>query len=295
MARTNLRILPQAACVAFAAAITTAASLSFISCSTIEVPRQTGAAPRDAKNAFAHSELDSVLQRFVDKSGRVDYGGLRLSHAGLDKYLGQIAQTSPENDKSLFPTPAHRAAYWINAYNACVLKQVIESNITDAVGDSIPSEQKFFKLTKFVAGGETMSLSAMQDLAHASGDARVFFLLCKGAMGSPRLRNSVITGEQYEKVAEEAAVEFCNEERNVTIGPRNADNPGGSVTLSKLFDDHAGEFVQYARGRGVANASIRDAVNLWRKKETRVPLNANDYFRPFDAALNRQLTGSDAK
>lgn len=256
-------------------------------CSTIEVPRATGAPPRDAKNTFSHAEFDAVVKKFVNKTGRVDYGGLRLDHAQLDKYLGQLAQTSPVNDKSLFPNKWHKLAYWVNAYNACVLKQVIDRNITESVGDSLPNQAQFFVLNRFEIGGETMNLNAIEDKAREEGDARINFLLNFAAGTCPRLRFEACAGEKFDAIADEAAVEFCNDERNVRIGPKNADNPNGSITLSKLFERREKDFLEYTKIRGVANPSIRDAANLWRK-ENRVPLNANIYYSEYDWTLNKQ-------
>lgn len=265
-----------------------AAALFATSCSTIEVTPARGAAPRDSKNAFSHAELDGVLKKFVNKAGLVDYGGLRLNHAQLDKYLGQLAQTSPENDKSLFPNRWHKMAYWVNAYNACVLKQIIDRNITDSVGNSLPSQAQFFTFNKFNIGGESMNLNAMEDKLREEADPRAQFLLNFGAATCARLRAEVVTGDGFDKVAEEAAVEFCNETRNVRMGPKNGDNPSGSVTLSKLFDRREQDFVEYAKTRGVANPTIRDLVNLFRK-DNRVPVNANVYYLEYDWDLNRQI------
>jgi hypothetical protein len=270
-------------------------AITAFSCTTIEVPVHSGAPPRDSKNSFSHAEFDGVLRRFVNKSGLVDYGGLRLDHAQLDKYLGQIAQTSPENDKSLFPDKWHRMAYWINAYNACVLKQIIDNNITDSVGGSIPSEFKFFKSTRFFVGGAAMSLNAIEENAGGLADARVYFVINYGALGSPRLRAEAMSGESLDKVLEEAAREFCNDPKQISINNKTDDEPLGSVTFSKVFDWHEREFTEYARGRGVAGATLRDAVNLWRDKGARVPLNGTNIINNFNWALNKQDVAPGAK
>ncbi|MBI3818976.1 MAG: DUF547 domain-containing protein [Planctomycetes bacterium] len=260
-------------------------------CSTIDVPVAKTAPPRDAKNAFSHADFDAVLKKITDKTGRVDYGGLRLEHAQLDKYLGQLAQTSPENDKSLFPNKWHQMAYWVNAYNASVIRQIIEKNITDTVGDSLPSRMKFFGvLSGVIVGGERMSLDEIEKKASFSGDPRVHFLISNGTLGGPRLRAEAPGGENFDKIAEEAAVEFCNDPRNVRTGPKNNDNPEGSLTLSEVFDRFEREFVDYARGRGVAGPTVRDAINFWRK-DNRVPVNGKNYYFDFEWALNKREPG----
>ncbi|MFN0207378.1 MAG: DUF547 domain-containing protein [Planctomycetota bacterium] len=264
------------------------AALAAIACSTIEVPRATGAPPRDAKNTFSHAEFDGVLKKFVNKVGRVDYGGLRLDHTQLDKYLGQLRQTSPDNDKSLFPNRWHQMAYWVNAYNACVLKQVIDENITESVGDTKFREVAFFKTTSFLIGETSMNLYNIQDRARALGDARVHFIMNCGANGAPRLRQESYNGESLDKVMEEAGIEFCNSDLQISINKKTDDNPDGSVTFSAILHWHSSDFIEYARGRGVAGATLRDAVNLWRAKEARIPLNGTDINNNFDWTLNKQ-------
>ena len=43
-------------------------------------------------------------------------------------------------------------AYWVNAYNAFVIKQVIERNITESVADTIFAENNFFRRHTFEVG-----------------------------------------------------------------------------------------------------------------------------------------------
>jgi hypothetical protein len=261
----------------------------FGSCSSIDVPKSTGAPPRDAKGAFDHKEWDAIVKRYVDRNGRVDYGSLRLNTIQLDKYLGQAASTSPDNDRSLFPTRWHQIAYWVNVYNACVVKQVVAKNITDTVGESIFNQANFFKLTKYEIGGETMSLEAIEDKASTYNEPRVHFVMNSGTGGGARLRPEALTGENADKILDEAAQEFCNETRNVDIAKGS-----NTVTLSEVFEKHSEDFTSFASLKGVANPTIRDAINFWRPKEGKLPVNGENIFRAFDWALNKQLTAAEA-
>lgn len=280
MQRFTLRALALAPLTAF---------LALAACSSIEVPKNTSGPPRDAKGAFDHKEWDAIVKRYVDKNGRVDYGSLRLNTIQLDKYLGQASATSPDNDRSLFPSRWHQMAYWVNVYNACVIKAVVAKNITDTVGESIFNQSNFFKLTKFEIGGESMSLSAIEDKARGYNEPRVHFVLNSGAGGSPRLRAEALTGENIDKILDEAAIEFCNE-------PRNVDLTKGSttVTLSEVFNWHSDDFTNYASLKGVSNATVRDAINIWRAKDAKLPVNGENIYREFDWTLNKQITAAEA-
>jgi hypothetical protein len=67
--------------------------------------------------------FDRVLGAFV-RDDLVDYAGLAGHRLDLDLYLEQLARTSP-TDLDLLSRD-ERLAFWINAYNACALRLVID-------------------------------------------------------------------------------------------------------------------------------------------------------------------------
>ena len=75
---------------------------------------------------FDHAPWDRVLKRFVTETGRVDYRALKADPADLDQYVSQLAAHSPVSHPQDFPARESQLAYWINAYNALVMKSVIE-------------------------------------------------------------------------------------------------------------------------------------------------------------------------
>lgn len=69
-----------------------------------------------------HARLDRVLAAHLH-GGRVDYAGLAADRGELELYLEELARTSPK-DLELVERDV-RLAFWINAYNACVLHLVV--------------------------------------------------------------------------------------------------------------------------------------------------------------------------
>ena len=65
--------------------------------------------------------FDAILKRYVRENGTVDYRSLKLDAEPLNRFVEQIGAVSPESHPALFPTRAHRLAYWINTYNALVI------------------------------------------------------------------------------------------------------------------------------------------------------------------------------
>ncbi|MBL8692751.1 MAG: DUF547 domain-containing protein [Planctomycetes bacterium] len=259
-------------------------ALTHCSCSTIEVNKVSGPPPKDSRGAFSHADFNTVLKKTVNAQGKVDYEALRLDHAQLDRYLGLLAATSPDNDKSLFPNDAHKLAYWLNAYNACVIKQVIEKGITDSVGDSVFKQASFFVQTRFVLGGESISLRSLEDdKVRTVYDARVHFALNCASGGCPRLRPEAFDAADLDAVLEDCAKEFCNEDRNVKWSRASA-----TVTFSKIFDWYKDDFLEHARRKGISNPTLRDCVNLWRPADKKLPQTGEDVFLDYDWTLNAQ-------
>ncbi len=256
-----------------------------ISCSTIEVTRPEGGPALDARGAFSHEEFDAVLKAVVDARGLVDYEALRRDPALLDRYLGALSVTSPETAPALFPTREHRLAYWINAYNACVMKQVVAEDIRDSVGSSTAKQLAFFVTTRFVIGGETISLKAMEDskVREAFGDARAHFALNCASGGCPRLRAEAFRGETLDAVLEDVSREFVAEERNVRI-----DAATGRVVLSKIFDWYGDDFLAHARAQGIDPPTLRAAVDLWRAPGAKLPAQGENVSLDYDWTLNAQ-------
>ena len=86
----------------------------------------SGGPARSDVPPFSHDLLDSLLAERVDDRGRVDYPGLARDPRRLDRYLHQLAACSPERCPERFPSDADALAYWINAYNAFVLRGVLD-------------------------------------------------------------------------------------------------------------------------------------------------------------------------
>ena len=94
----------------------------------------------------AEEPLDALLRRVV-KSDGVDYTGLKSERAVLDRYVKSLEKASPGS------TSEEKIAFWINAYNALTLQQVLDEK--PAKGDfSVRDDVKEFwkRRTWTVAG-----------------------------------------------------------------------------------------------------------------------------------------------
>src|SRR5690349_5412199 len=100
-------------------------ALLIASAATVAVsssPQLSGPTPADVD--ALHRPFDEILDTYV-RDGLVYYNALRIERAKLDRYVSALGEVSAETLKS-WP-PERQLAYWINAYNAFVLRTVIDS------------------------------------------------------------------------------------------------------------------------------------------------------------------------
>ena len=198
-------------------------------------------------NGFDHTTLDRVLKGYVNEIGEVDYAGLKKNPAELDRYVEMLAATSPANRPHLFPTRDDRLAYWLNAYNAFVLKAVSAAYPVNSVRD-MGFLYSFFWRRKFLAGGQQMTLTHLENqmIRRRFGDPRIHFALVCASLSCPLLPREAFTGPALQEQLERAARLFINQKRNLTM-----DTTANRVYLSGLYNlsDYEKDFLQHLRKR----------------------------------------------
>ncbi len=78
--------------------------------------------PRPASGLPDHAAFTAVLAPVVTETG-VDYAGLAADPSALDRYIAELEATDPAAVAAA--SLEDRLAFWINAYNACMLKRVV--------------------------------------------------------------------------------------------------------------------------------------------------------------------------
>jgi hypothetical protein len=194
-----------------------------------------------SKREVDHAPLALLLDRHVLK--RSDgvhlfaYGDLSAAERGsLDHYIQNLANFAIDSlDRR------EQYAFWLNLYNALVLRLVLSRylvlSIRDIdfgfgpIGDG-PFERKLVAVL-----GQPLSLFDIRYrvLRPIFNDPRLHYGLCDAAIGSPSLQTKAFTGERVDRMLDGAALDFVNH-------PRGARLEGGTLVLSKLYDWHALDF-----------------------------------------------------
>jgi hypothetical protein len=172
-----------------------------------------------------HAPFDKILDLYV-RDGYVYYQALQKDRGALDRY---IASLDIPRDRIDGWAPKDQQAFWVNAYNALVLRTVIDGYPIKARSKDYPPKSVrqipgAFEQIKHRVGGASMTLDEIEkDVIAKFGDARLLLALGRGAIGSGRLRSEVYQGrtldDQLALVVKECAtrVNFARVDRDKNV------------------------------------------------------------------------------
>lgn len=190
--------------------------------------------PLFAGQAFAddivdHEPFDALLKTYVNKKGEVAYAKLKGNEedlAKLDKYIESLAESKFEGKRRA------RLAAYINAYNANVIRKVINNYPTE----SVMKLDNFFKKEDIKVGGKAMSLDSLENkiIRPKFKDPRIHFVLVCAAVSCPKLQRKALTSKNVYSTMERATKAFV---------PKATTVEENTVKTSKLFEWFKQDFV----------------------------------------------------
>ena len=213
--------------------------------------------------------LDAFLAEVVTDDGLVDYAKAQGPvSAMLDAYLAQVAEATPAD----FSSADARLAFYINAYNALVIRSVLNYWPLQSVDDAGPL-RRFFRERKHRVAGRMVSLHGFETKVIGKYDPRFHLALNCAARSCPPLAKTAYRGEILQTQLDQATRLFLNDPRF-----HRFDEASGQFHLSKIFswymDDFGGEkelrrFIQYHRP-AAADASWVFSPYDWRLNDARI-------------------------
>jgi hypothetical protein len=254
----------------FKSALIVASFFLLTSCFAIDSP-ESNAAP------ISHSTWNTLLKKYVDEKGFVNYAGMASEEAKLDAYLSLISKNAPasswSNDEKL--------AYWINAYNAFTVKLILdhrEEKITSIkdIGSKIkipfvntPWNVKFINI-----GGKDMDLNNIEHgiIRKQFKESRIHFALVCAAKSCPPLRNEAYVASKLNAQLDDQGVRFVNDSFKNEVS-------ANKMNVSKLFDWYGGDFKK--------SDSIENWINKYAK--TKAKSGTSITYKEYFWALNGKL------
>ena len=218
----------------------------------------------------------SVLARYVDDAGRIDFAVLSHDHGDLDQVVAFVAAVDPVSEPQRFPDRAARIGFYINAYNALAMQGIVETGVPRSLGGV--TKFTFFYLKKFTVGGKSISLYDLEnDVIRPLGEERVHFALNCMAVSCPRLPRTAFTADALEQQLDRATRTFLAEKRNVSVDPVKRE-----IWLAAIFDFYTKDFLAHA-------PTLIDYVNRYRREP--IPPEFKVRFFDYDWTVNDRGRG----
>ncbi|HRI58431.1 MAG TPA: DUF547 domain-containing protein [Saprospiraceae bacterium] len=224
--------------------------------------QDTTSKPAAVSAAPSHAGLDSLLQKYVSETGKVNYKGLKTSKPALDAYC-QVLSDNPVQDAW---TNEEKMAYWINAYNAFTLQLILDNYPTKSILSL--DGGKTWDVKRITLDDKKYSLNQIENeiLRPQFKDARIHFAINCAAKSCPPLWNKAYTAENLYDTLEARAKAFINNSQYNTITPSQAQ-------VSKIFEWYADDF-----------GDLKNYLNIFLK--TPLKNNATVTFREYNWGLN---------
>jgi hypothetical protein len=184
-------------------------------------------------NETLHSKWDHILKTHVH-DGLFDYEAIGADELILDRYLLEAAAFSI--DELSFFGRESRIAFWINLYNATVVRLVLNHPSIDHM-DPIQDQ---FDSPLIRAAENDLSLNDLKDRVLRGGfrDERVLLALVSGRMDSPGFLNEAFRGDRLEIQLDQVAQQFIDDGTHNYVDPYK-----GSVYLSPIFSEYESDFL----------------------------------------------------
>lgn len=211
---------------------------------------------------------DKLLLRHVNRRGDVHYKGFQADSSEFNVYCDFLSSQNPEDNTW---TETDKLAFWINVYNAHVIRIIIRhypiASVADIgrpqnkleplvlMRDSLPETLAVFDEPFIQVGDVRLSLNEVKmKIRESFDDPRIHFVLVDGSVSAPRLqRGAFRTGDLLNRL-DNAALNFFELPGKNFISPTK---PQLSLLFREYGDDFTGEKTLYDFINSYSKVKIR--------------------------------------
>ena len=215
------------------------------------------------------SIFDSLLQKNVDKTGRVDYQSLKNNETLLDNYLAYIKNNEPTKDWS----SNKKKAFWINTYNAYTIKIILNNYPLKSIRDIKIDGKTAWKIPFVKVGQKRYTLDQIEHeiLRKKFNDPRIHVGVNCASVSCPRLWNFAFTEDNIASSLDNLMKEFINDTTRNKISKNN-------VALSEIFNWFSKDFIK--------NGTIISYLNTY--AAIKISEKASIKYLTYDWSLNKK-------
>ena len=192
------------------------------------------------KQQICHKSWQIILDRGVVKDNRLKQN--LFSYTTLSSKERSLLRNYLEYLQSIDPRVFSRAeqkAYWINLYNALTVKLVLENYPVESITEI---KQRFYHFGHWnkklaIVQGRHLSLNDIEHriLRPIWKDPLIHYGVNCASIGCPDLSSIVFTGENVDRLLEQAAKKYINHSRGLLI-------ERGQLILSSIYEWYEEDF-----------------------------------------------------
>ncbi|MBT4679138.1 MAG: DUF547 domain-containing protein [Flavobacterium sp.] len=215
------------------------------------------------------SIFDSLLQKNVDKTGRVDYQSLKNNETLLDNYLAYIQNNEPTKEWS----SNKKKAFWINTYNAYTIKIILNNYPLKSIRDIKIDGKTAWKIPFVKIGQKRYTLDQIEHkiLRKKFNDPRIHVGINCASVSCPRLWNFAFTEDNIASSLDNLMKVFINDTTRNKISKNN-------VALSEIFNWFSKDFIK--------NGTIINYLNTY--AAIKISEKASIKYLTYDWSLNKK-------
>ncbi|MEM6853546.1 MAG: DUF547 domain-containing protein [Planctomycetota bacterium] len=207
--------------------------------------------PEVALSTYDDGPYAAVLAEVI-RDGNVDYRAFNTLpddapaeaydslDGQLDRYLDAVARFGPESTPELFPAEDDQLAYYLNAYNAIMIRLWLDNGARTADADDKVQWLTWFTVNQWAIDRRTMSLDFLEQrlIRPRFNEARIHGALVCGAVDCPPLLDEPYVGDRLNDQLDGIMRAWLNTpvENAIEIG----DN--GDIRLAAIFGWYRDDF-----------------------------------------------------
>lgn len=179
-----------------------------------------------------HNAFNELLKKYVSSTGMVNYGGFNKDKVKLQDYIKSLTSI---NIGTL--TKNEQLAYWINAYNALTIDQILRNYPIKSI-QNIAGGKVWDQNLPYQFGGKTLTLNTIEKKTLLSGelfDARIHFAVNCAAISCPTLINKAYTADNIQTL-------LTQNTKDALANPAFNKISSAKASVSSLFNWYKADF-----------------------------------------------------
>ena len=182
----------------------------------------------NAQEHIDHMVWDQLLLINVSNEGKIDYKGFIRDKFLFDEYFTSLSNNYPSQDSE----DTEKLAYWVNLYNAIVMKMIIDDYPVKSINDiKNPWKKKSITINNISYSLDDIEHTVLRKM----NEPRIHFLLNCAATSSPKLWNRAYTHRNITTALEERTIDYINDPSKNSISENE-------IGISKVFEWYVNDF-----------------------------------------------------